>query len=99
MSEESGRLGIANPVRGIVQCASSDLSLGGVSVVVSPSTDIEDELEDSSNELGSTSRSGSGGDSNGREFVNLRSNSRQMALMTSRSTAAKSLAVNVLYLT
>ena len=83
MSDESGKLGIDSPVLGIVQfSASTERSLGGVSI---PSADAEE----SSNELGSTSLCGRGGDSSGLEFVNRNRSNRQTALIISRSTITR----------
>lgn len=83
MSDESGRLGMESPVLGIVQfSASTARSLGGVSI---PSA----AADCSSNEPGSTSRWGNGGDSNGREFVSRSSRSRHTALTISNSTTTR----------
>ena len=83
MSEESGRLGMDKPVLGIAQfSASTERSLGGVSM---PSADADD----SSNELGSISRCGSGGDNSGRELVNRSSNNLHTALTTSNNTTTR----------
>ena len=83
MSEESGRLGIDRPVLGMVQfSASTDRSLGGVSI---PSADADD----SSSELGSISRCGSGGERSGLEFVKRSSSSRHTAFTTSSNTTTR----------
>ena len=76
MSEDCGRLGSDSPVLGIVHCSSSEGSLGAGSI---PSKDDPD----SSNVLGSTSRSGNGGDNSGLEFVRRNKRSLHTALIAS----------------
>lgn len=79
MSDDDGSVGRVKPVRGMAHCVSSDGSDGG---------DSRPSPWWSSNAPGSTSRSGSGGESRGREFVRRRRSSLHMALILSSKTTA-----------